>query len=49
MQFPIKHPDNINENPKLIENDFNKRLLKNSKLSKLIYRFNLLKKYLNLK
>ncbi len=46
IQFPLKHPNIINKNLKLIENDFNKRLLKNSKLSKLIYRFNKLKKIL---
>jgi len=44
INFPLKHPDNINKNLILIENDFNKRLLKNSKLSRLIYRFNKLKK-----
>lgn len=46
MQFPLKHPINLDIKFKLIEDDFNKRLLKNSKLSKFIYRLNKLKKFL---
>ena len=47
IEFPLKHPDKINKNLQMIENDFNKRLLKNSKLNKIIYRLNKLKKFLN--
>ncbi len=49
IEFPLRHPDVINKKLKLVENDFNKRLLKNSKLSKLIYRLNKLKRIINLK
>ena len=39
MKFPIKHPVNIVRNGKFINMEFNKKQLKNSKISKLIYFF----------
>lgn len=44
LNFPLQHPKKINKVNNLIEKEFNKRLLKNSKLSKVIY---LLKKLTN--
>ena len=47
IDFPLKHPEEIIQDNYLIEREFNKRLLKNSKLSKFIYRVNKLKNYIN--
>lgn len=47
IDFPVKHPEEIILDNYLIEREFNKRLLKNSKLSKFIYRVNRVKNYIN--
>ena len=46
MKFPIIHPSEVLLNKEFTIKEFNKRLLKNSNLSKLIYNFNKLKKYI---
>jgi hypothetical protein len=44
MKFPMEHPQKVEKDNLLIKKEFDKKQLKNSKLSKLIYYFNKIKK-----